>query len=74
MNTLLDKPSKKRHFLWLFLDQTLSGSHLKATPLVLEFALCIREPNRTAAFADIQTLLTATKAQALLVLNGKRMT
>lgn len=70
---MLYKPSKKRHFLWLFLDQTLSSSHLKVTPIVLEFALCIREPTCTTTLAGIYTLLKATKAQALLVLNDKCM-
>lgn len=73
MNILLYRPSKKRHFLWVFLDQTLPSSQLKVTPIVLEFALCIRVPTCTTPFADIYTLLKGTKAQALLVLNDKCM-
>lgn len=70
---MLYKPSKKRHFLWFFLGQTLSCSQLKVTAIVLEFAVCIRVLTCTTTFADIYTLLKTTKAQALLVLNDKCM-
>lgn len=40
---------------------------------MLEFALCIRKLTCTTTFADIYTLLKATKAQALLALNDKCM-
>lgn len=70
---MLYKPFKKRHFLWLFLDQILSSSYFKVAPIVLEFALCIREMTCTTTFAGSYTLLKATKAQALLVINDKCM-
>lgn len=68
MDMLLYKLSKKRHFLYLLLDQPLSRTDAKVTSSVLGFALHIRKLIFTTNFADIYALLKATGA---LVLNDK---
>lgn len=55
----------------LFLDQTLSMSLLKVTPIVVEIALGFRDPRCTTTFANICSLLKATQAQALPALHDK---